>query len=426
MHPLLRPSIPLLLLFLLLSGSAPPIYAFNITRILAQHPEFSTFNHYLSASHLAGEINRRKTVTILAVSNSAMADLLAKNLTLYTLKNVLALHVLVDYFGAKQLHQLTGGTTLTSTLFQATGSAPGTTGFVNITLHRAGRVSFSAADTSGHPPVSFVKSVKEIPYDLAVIQISAPLFSPEAEAPTAAPTDVNITSLMAKKGCKTFADLLDSTGDAAAAFAANVGSGLTAFCPIDQAMEAFLPRFKNLTADEKLSMLLYHAVPIYYSIQLLKSNNGVISTLATDGRSKNYNFTVQNDGEVVTLRTKVTTAKITGTLIDEDPLAVYTIDAVLEPRELFKPVKAPAPAPETVADSPKAGNNKKHKHAPAPVAPAADEPAASPNDNPADQKVADDDSSAAGGRDYAGAGKWITWPAAAAAAAMVAALVLAY
>ena len=119
---------------------------------------------------------------------------------------------------------------------------------------------------------------------------------------------------------------------------------------------------------------------------MLKSNNGLENTLATDGANK-YDLTVQNDGEEVTLKTKVVTTKITGTLIDEQPLAIYTIDKVLLPRELFKaeaPSPAPAPAPEPAAAdapaSPKKGSKKKkQKAADAP----ADEEAA-PADSPGD------------------------------------------
>lgn len=113
---------------------------------------------------------------------------------------------------------------------------------------------------------------------------------------------------------------------------------------------------------------------------MLKSNNGPMNTLATDGASK-YDFTVQNDGEQVTLKTRVNTVKITGTLLDEQPLAIYSIDKVLMPKELFKavaPTLAPAPAPEKAADSPKSS---KRKSVPA----SADSPADSPDGDVADQ-----------------------------------------
>ena len=98
------------------------------------------------------------------------------------------------------------------------------------------------------------------------------------------------------------------------------------------------------------------------SLQMLKTQNGVMTTLATDS-NKNYNMTAQNEGEVVTLETKTSTSRITGTVLDEQPLAVYTINKVLRPLELFKEVdvaEAPAPAkarkgkktPESVADGP--------------------------------------------------------------------------
>lgn len=378
-----------------LAGSIPATRAathtYNITKILADHPEFSTFNHYLSATRLAGEINRRRTITVLAIDNSAMAPLLAKHLTLESLRNVLRLHILADYYGAKKLHQLTGGSAVASSMFQATGDAPGTSGYVNITDHRAGKVTFIAQDAGdGAAPASFVKSVKEMPYDLSVIQINDVLTSPEAEAPVPPPAPVNLTDLMSKKGCKAFADLLRADPDVEKTFDATVDGGLTVFCPGDAAVKAFMAKFKNLTTDGKASLLLYHGVPVYYSIQMLKSNNGAVNTLATDGTSKNFNYTVQNDGEVVTLKTKIVTATIKSTIIDQDPVAVFVVDKVLEPRELFKiaaDVSAPAPAPVPVA--------KKHKAAKGTASPPAP---AGPEEAPADEKASDNAAGRNGGR----------------------------
>ncbi|XP_064959405.1 fasciclin-like arabinogalactan protein 2 [Musa acuminata AAA Group] len=388
-------------LLMLAAATAPVAQGHNITKILAEHLEFSTFNHYLTVTHLAAEINRRLTITVLVVGNSGMADLLARHLSLLTLRNVLSLHILTDYYGAKKLHQLTGGSTLASSVFQSSGHAPGTTGYINITDHRAGKVTFSAEDDGGAPPVDFVKSVKEMPYNISVLQVSTILSSPEAEAPVAAPAPVNLTELMSKKGCKAFADLLLARPDILQTFQDNLDSGLTVFCPVDAAVKAFAAKYKNLTADGKASLLLYHGVPVYYSPQLLKSNNGVVNTLATDGSNKNFNYTVQNDGTDVTLETRVVTATITSTLIDQDPDAVYAVDKVLEPRELFKVaevVDAPAPAP--------AGSNKsKHASPPAP---------AGPDEAPADQAT-----SANSAFSTTAVGRWLEPTAAALAASFL-------
>lgn len=357
------------------------ISAHNITRMLAEHPEFSTFNHYLTVTHLAAEINRRQTITVLAVDNAGMSDILAKHLSLPTLKNVLSLHVLVDYYGAKKLHQITDGTTLTSTIFQASGAASGTSGFVNITDLKAGKVGFGTED--GKLTATFVKSIKEIPYYISVLQISKVLTSEEAEAPVAAPT-VNLTEILNMQGCKAFADLLKSTG-ADKTFDENVDGGLTVFCPSDAAIRSFSNKFKNLTAAKKTSLLLYHGFPVYYSLQMLKSNNGKMNTLATDGKQK-YALTVQTDGEDVKLETKVVTATITGTVKDEDPLVVYKIDKVLQPTELFD--ADDSDTDEDTAPAPKASKHAKAKSKGAAQDEEADAPADDSDDTAADENNA--------------------------------------
>lgn len=340
------PAKPLSVSLLLLLFLSTTTYAHNITKILAKHPEFSTFNHYLTVTHLAAEINRRQTITVCAIDNAAMNVLLEKHLPTYTLKNVLSLHVFADYFGAKKLHQITKGSTLTATMFQATGEAPGTSGYINITNMKGGKVGFANEDNDGHFAATFVKSVLEMPYNISVIQISHILTSPAAEAPVASPSDLNVTTLMAKQGCKAFSDLLEAHPDVAKTYAENVQSGLTVFCPTDGVISAFMPKFKNLTKDGKASLLLYHGIPVYNSMGMLKSNNGLMNTLATEGKNK-YDFTVQNDGDDVKLETKVVTVTISGTLYDEEPLSVYKVDKVLLPRELFKEVaEEPAPAPK--------------------------------------------------------------------------------
>lgn len=163
-------------------------------------------------------------------------------------------------------------------------------------------MEFGAEESDGKPKATYVKSIEEMPYNISVIQISRILTSSEAEAPTGGPT-LNITSLMSKQGCKSFSDLLKSSG-AVDTFTENLDAGLTVFCPSDAVLAAFMPKYKNLTAAGKQSLVLYHGVPVYQSMQTLKSSNGLTNTLATDGANK-FDFTVQDDGEDVTLKTKV-------------------------------------------------------------------------------------------------------------------------
>ncbi|KAL7142354.1 hypothetical protein ABFS83_08G118200 [Erythranthe nasuta] len=338
-------SILLPLIGLLLLATATTSDAHNITHILAKYPEFSTFNHYLTTTHLAAEINRRRTITVCAVDNSGMSELLSGHYSLYTIKNILRLHIFADYFGSKKLHHITKGSTTTSSLFQATGDASGTFGYVNITNMKGGKVGFTpvvVTDTrpDGEPMATLVKSVEEFPYNISVIQISHILLSPDAEAPTASPTDVNITTLMAEQGCKSFSDLIMADSGVGDTFALSVEGGLTIFCPSDSAVKSFIPSYKNLTSGGKTSLLLYHGVPVYNSLVMLRSSKGVMNTLASEAAAGKYDLTVENDGEDVKLQTKIVTAMIKETLIDEDPLVVYKIDKVLLPKELFKELPA--------------------------------------------------------------------------------------
>uniref|UniRef100_A0A0D9XBJ7 FAS1 domain-containing protein n=1 Tax=Leersia perrieri TaxID=77586 RepID=A0A0D9XBJ7_9ORYZ len=328
--------------------------SYNITKILAAHPEFSKFNEMLSKTRLAYDINRRQTITVLAVDNSAMASL--EHFTLPTIRHILSLHILVDYYGSKKLHSLSHGATASSSMFQATGSAPGTTGYVNITSHKGGKIDFISEDADDTAkPSRFVKSVKEIPYDISVLQVSSVLSSSEAEAPVPPPAPVNLTELLSKKYCKSFAGLLAANTDVFRAVNETKDNGLTLFCPIDAAVAAFMPSYKNLTFKAKTAILLYHAVPDYFSLQLLKSNNGMVTTLATVSEAKkDYSYDVQNKGETVTLDTRVVNSAVTATVGDNEPLAVYAVNKFLKPKELYKVVEAPAPAPEP---------SKKHKAA---------------------------------------------------------------
>ncbi|KAE8699592.1 Fasciclin-like arabinogalactan protein 2 [Hibiscus syriacus] len=196
-------------------------------------------------------------------------------------------------------------------------SCPGTSGYVNITNLKGGKVGLGAEDNNGKLDATYVKSVKEIPYNISVLQISHALDSAEAEAPTAAPSELNLMEIMSKQGCKAFADLLKAT---------------TADETFNQNIDA-----ESDSAKEKVFVVVPW-IPVYMNMQMLKTNAGILNTLATDGANK-FDFTVDKAAEVVTLDTTVVTAKITGIVKDEEPLVVYKINKVLLPKEVFKPAE---------------------------------------------------------------------------------------
>ncbi|XP_037459349.1 fasciclin-like arabinogalactan protein 1 [Triticum dicoccoides] len=160
----------------------------NITEILAAaSPDFTQFSAALAGANLSAEIDARSPVTVLAVDNAAVARLAERRLQPDALARVLSLHVLLDYLGDARLRTLDGGFRQAASLYQAHG-APGAAGIVNIT--RGGKddhVSFRPAEgVNGTAAVFYVKSVKEAPWDIAVLQVSDAIssFTAEAKVPT--------------------------------------------------------------------------------------------------------------------------------------------------------------------------------------------------------------------------------------------------
>ncbi|XP_051192912.1 fasciclin-like arabinogalactan protein 1 [Lolium perenne] len=180
-------SLAVLLLLVLSTWPTCPA-AHNITAILAARHDMAEFSRLLTSTGLADDINERNTITVLAVDDAGMAALRARHLPREALRHVLSLHVLVDYYDRAKLHRLPGGSADVSTLFQASGDAPGSAGMVEISERRGGSVAFVPQEDGDHdahaPAVLFVRSVHEAPYNISVLQVGAVMSSPAAEAPS--------------------------------------------------------------------------------------------------------------------------------------------------------------------------------------------------------------------------------------------------
>ncbi|KAJ8632271.1 hypothetical protein MRB53_025607 [Persea americana] len=333
----------LLSIFLIISLTGISSNAHNITEILAPFPEYSLYSSYLTQTKLADEINSRQTLTCLVLDNSAMQTLASKQ-PLSTIKNALALLTLLDYYDAQKLHDISNGTTLSTTLYQTTGKASGNLGFVNITDLKGGKVGFGSASPGSPLASSYTKSVKQIPYNISVIEISAPIIAPGLlSAPAPSVSDVNITALLEKAGCKTFASLILSSG-VLKIYQSAMEKGLTVFAPSDEAFKATgAPDLSKLTSAELVTLLQYHAVADYRPIGTLKTATTPISTLASSGAGK-FNLKASAAGDSVTLNTGVDSSRVASTVIDNTPLVIFTVDGILLPVELFGASPSPAPA----------------------------------------------------------------------------------
>ncbi|KAJ4832423.1 Fasciclin-like arabinogalactan protein 7 [Turnera subulata] len=194
-----------------------------------------------------------------------------------------------------------------------------------------------------------------------------------APAPAPGPAYVNLTDLLSVAGpFHTFLNYIESTKviDTFQNQANNTDEGITLFVPKDDAFSKLKkPSLSNLTQDQLKQVLLFHALPHYYSLAEFKnlSQVGPVSTLAGAGQFA-LNFT--DVSGTVHLNSGWSKTKISSSVHSTDPVAVYQVDKVLLPEAIFgtdiPPTPAPAPAPDVspAADSPKAADDGESGHAP--------------------------------------------------------------
>ncbi|WVZ75694.1 hypothetical protein U9M48_023729 [Paspalum notatum var. saurae] len=172
------PTIALVLVF---AGLASSGVAFNITRLLGEFSDFSTFNNLLLQTKLAEDINRRQTITVLAVDNSAVGGI--SSLASDIQRKVLSMHVVLDYYDTAKLEAIKNHTTLLTTMFQSSGQATDRMGFLNFTKRSDGVMVFSSAQPGAPKTSQMVKSVASRPYNISVLQVSAPIVPPGVGGP---------------------------------------------------------------------------------------------------------------------------------------------------------------------------------------------------------------------------------------------------
>ncbi|KAI6681074.1 hypothetical protein NL676_034955 [Syzygium grande] len=164
------------LFFAVFVFSSSAASAFNITRLLSQYPEFSTFNEFLNQAKLYEQINHRQTITVLAVDNSAIGSISGKPLDV--LKRILSSHVVLDYYDVDKLQDLSKKSTLLTTLYQTSGTAVNQQGFLNVTKLNGGDIVFGSAVKGADLDAKLVKAVAAQPYNISVLQVSSPIIAP--------------------------------------------------------------------------------------------------------------------------------------------------------------------------------------------------------------------------------------------------------
>ncbi|CAA7407918.1 unnamed protein product [Spirodela intermedia] len=193
-------------------------------------------------------------------------------------------------------------------------------------------------------------------------------------APAPSPGYVNLTHLLALAGpFTTFLRYLEQTDviDTFQNQANNTEQGITIFVPTNEAFSSLKqPSLSNLTQSQLRSLLLFHALPQYYSLEQFKnlSQEGPTSTFA--GGQYTLNFTYSSG--LVRVFSSWANPSISSSIFSTAPVALYQVKRVLLPEAIFgaAPPAAPAPAP-----SPESGN-------PADLAPSEGSGLSSPKGSP--------------------------------------------
>ncbi|KAK1285627.1 Fasciclin-like arabinogalactan protein 13 [Acorus calamus] len=177
---------------------------------------------------------------------------------------------------------------------------------------------------------------------LIVTQSATPVAAP---GPTSSP--LNITGILDKGSqYKTLMRLLNETHimDQIESQLKHSSDGLTLFAPTDNAFNNLKPGTLNgLTSQEQVALVLYHVLPKYYTPEIFETTSNPVRTQAT-GNNGAYTLNVTTTSSQVNVSTGVDETQVSNSIYAKFPLAVYSVDKVLRPSDLFGP-KAPAPAP---------------------------------------------------------------------------------
>uniref|UniRef100_A0A0E0JM71 FAS1 domain-containing protein n=1 Tax=Oryza punctata TaxID=4537 RepID=A0A0E0JM71_ORYPU len=203
---------------------------------------------------------------------------------------------------------------------------------------------------------------------VAAAQAPGPAATPAT--PAAATGPPNVTAILEKGGqYTTFMRLMKETQqDTQLNSQLNNsfnGNGYTVFAPTDNAFNNLKPGTLNsLTQQQQVALVQGHVLPQFYSMDSFQTASNPVRTQAsgTDG-PYTLNITSTTNSNV-NVSTGVVEVTVNNALSAAKPLAVYSVDKVLLPLELFG-VKAPAAAPTASTAKPKKGGSTEAASGPA-------------------------------------------------------------
>ncbi|CAN1249585.1 Fasciclin-like arabinogalactan protein 11 [Linum perenne] len=183
----------------------------------------------------------------------------------------------------------------------------------------------------------------------------SPASSPVSKGP------LNIIKILQKAGHFSHFIRLIKTTQEDIQFASQLNAsqdGITIFAPTDGAFSAIIKAgtLNALSDQEKIQLVQFHAIPRLLSTPQFQTVSNPLKTLA--GSGKQFQLNVTTSDSMVNVTSGLTNTTVSGIVYMDDQLAIYQVDKVLLPKEVFSPKSlAPAPAPakhvkDESADSP--------------------------------------------------------------------------
>ncbi|XP_017641431.2 fasciclin-like arabinogalactan protein 12 [Gossypium arboreum] len=174
-----------------------------------------------------------------------------------------------------------------------------------------------------------------------------------AQAPAqspAPPGPPDVAKILQKAGqYSVFVRLLKSTqvSDRLIGELKDTDDGKTIFAPTDKAFSALKSGALNSLNDEqRVQLVLFHVVPDYIPFSQFQTVSNPMRTQAGDSGDGEFPLNVTTSGNTVVLKTGLMKTSVSGTIYTDGQLAVYRVDQVLQPLQVFAArSSALAPAP---------------------------------------------------------------------------------
>ncbi|XP_010535593.1 PREDICTED: fasciclin-like arabinogalactan protein 12 [Tarenaya hassleriana] len=181
---------------------------------------------------------------------------------------------------------------------------------------------------------------------------SAPAAAPAPPGPT------NVTKILEKAGQFTvFIRLLKATGVANQLYGQlnNSDNGITIFAPSDSAFSVLKSGTLNsLTDEQQTELVQFHVIPTFISSSNFQTVSNPLRTQAGDSADGHFPLNVTTNGSSVNITSGLTNTTVSGNVYSDGQLAIYQVDQVLRPQQVFDP-RPPAPAPAPAKSKKKKG-----------------------------------------------------------------------